>query len=204
MRSPRGRRKLRPIACAEPLLKFAEMLIIKEEIKDVLKKLEPRKLGCGTPDCCGTAGETHEVMGMRTSRQAHHSHAMPPHWNVATPRRSKNQRIWMTWRKRNRWRSTPKGRTASSRTRGNRCGRAPASSSRTPKPAMQVVLGIDLENDYGRRLRSAALKGANFRAPRAAAIAATQWKARTKCTLVQGRNRLEDDLDGARRLARCP
>ena len=47
---PESKRKLRPIACAAPLLKFAETLVIEEEIKDVLKKLEPRQLGCGTPD----------------------------------------------------------------------------------------------------------------------------------------------------------
>ena len=47
---PEKRRQLRPTACAEPLLKFAGTLIIKEEIKDILKKLEPRQLGCGTPD----------------------------------------------------------------------------------------------------------------------------------------------------------
>ena len=44
------RRKLQPTACAEPLLKFAETLVIEEEIKDVLKKLKPRQSGCGTPD----------------------------------------------------------------------------------------------------------------------------------------------------------
>ena len=42
--------RLRPIACAEPLLKFPETLIIEEEIRDILKKLEPRQLGCGSPD----------------------------------------------------------------------------------------------------------------------------------------------------------
>ena len=32
---PESGRKLRPIACEEPLLKFAETLVIEEEIKDV-------------------------------------------------------------------------------------------------------------------------------------------------------------------------
>ena len=47
---PEKRRKLWPIACAEPLLKFAETLIIEKEIKEVLKKLQVRQLECGTLD----------------------------------------------------------------------------------------------------------------------------------------------------------
>ena len=43
--------------------------------------------------------------------------------------------------------------------------------------AIQGILGIDLENAYGRMYRSQALKGARHRAPRTAAMAATQWSA---------------------------
>ena len=53
-----------------------------------------------------------------------------------------------------------------------------------PKPAIQGILGIDLENDCGRMLRSAALMGVKVRAPRTAAVAATQRRAganRTWC-----------------------
>ena len=41
---------MQPIACAEPVLRFGETLVIEDKIKDVLKKLEQRQLGCGTPD----------------------------------------------------------------------------------------------------------------------------------------------------------
>ena len=44
------RRKLRPIACVELLLTFSETMITEEEMKDIMKKLGPRQLGCGTPD----------------------------------------------------------------------------------------------------------------------------------------------------------
>ena len=49
---PKRRRKLRPIACSEPLLQFAKTLVLSSRRRetDVLKKLEPRQLGCGTPD----------------------------------------------------------------------------------------------------------------------------------------------------------
>ena len=44
------RRKLRPIALEEALVKFAESVAIDAAITDVLKKLEPMQLGAGTPD----------------------------------------------------------------------------------------------------------------------------------------------------------
>ena len=40
--------------------------------------------------------------------------------------------------------------------------------------AIHGILGIDLENAYGRMFRSRALKGTRHRAPRTAAMAATQ------------------------------
>ena len=46
------RRKLRPIAGPECLLKFIESVIIDEARPALLPTLEPFQLGCGTPDGC--------------------------------------------------------------------------------------------------------------------------------------------------------
>ena len=43
--------------------------------------------------------------------------------------------------------------------------------------AIDGILGIDLENAYGRMFRSVALEGAKHSAPRTAATAATRWRA---------------------------
>ena len=43
-------RKLRPIACAEALLKLVEGASIDECMPGLLNTLEPHQLGCGTPD----------------------------------------------------------------------------------------------------------------------------------------------------------
>ncbi len=45
-----SRRKLRPIACAEALVKLVEGIEITIQIKQVLGSLEPHQVGCGTPD----------------------------------------------------------------------------------------------------------------------------------------------------------
>jgi hypothetical protein len=43
-------RKLRPIACAECLMKLVESIEIEAQISDILTKFEPAQVGCGTPD----------------------------------------------------------------------------------------------------------------------------------------------------------
>ncbi len=43
-------RKLRPIACAEVLIKFVETLFSDEQSADMLQAFEPHQVGCGTPD----------------------------------------------------------------------------------------------------------------------------------------------------------
>jgi hypothetical protein len=43
-------RNLRPIACAECLMKLVESIEIEAQISDILTKLEPAQVGCGTPD----------------------------------------------------------------------------------------------------------------------------------------------------------
>ncbi|CAK0795081.1 unnamed protein product [Prorocentrum cordatum] len=45
-----AQRKLRPIACAEVLMKLVEGACIDEESASMLAALEPRQLGCGAPD----------------------------------------------------------------------------------------------------------------------------------------------------------
>ena len=44
------RRKIRPIALTETLLKMAETCAIEEAIGDAVKRMEPEQFGCGTPD----------------------------------------------------------------------------------------------------------------------------------------------------------
>ena len=44
--------KLRPIACPECLLKFAETTIILDQRQYLLDRLQPLQLGVGTPDAC--------------------------------------------------------------------------------------------------------------------------------------------------------
>ena len=62
-KEPETRRKLRPIACAEPLLKFAETLVIEEEIKDILKKARAETAGVRHSGCSAIAGAAHEDVG---------------------------------------------------------------------------------------------------------------------------------------------
>ena len=47
---PSGKKKIRPIALAECLLKFAETCIIDECRDDVQRRFIPHQLGCGVPD----------------------------------------------------------------------------------------------------------------------------------------------------------
>ena len=173
---PESRRKLRPIACAEPLLKFAETLVNEEETKDVLKKLEPRQLGCGTPDAApllvrlmrswaeDTQTSTLQSRNATTSSERHHT---PQEQETADMDDVEEAQLIDVDIEEN-GKQQDRGEGVRPRTR---------QAELDPKPAIQGILGIDLENAHGRMLRSAALKGAKFRAPRTDAMAATQWRA---------------------------
>ena len=143
------RRKLQRIACAEPLLKFDETLVIEEEIKDVLKKLEPRRLRCGKPDAA-------PLLVRLVSSWAEDIQAELAGVEALEPMEVEIE--------------VEDGKLQDRRP----CTRQ---AELSPKPATQGTLGIDLENAYGRMFRSAALKSAKYRAPRTATMAATQRRA---------------------------
>ena len=46
----RTTRKLRTLAMAEALTKYAESVIIQQDYSKVVRALQPKQLGCGTPD----------------------------------------------------------------------------------------------------------------------------------------------------------
>ena len=62
---PETRRKLRPIACAEPRLKIAETLVIEEEIKDILQEARAETAGVRHSRCSPIACAAHEDVGRR-------------------------------------------------------------------------------------------------------------------------------------------
>ena len=111
-------RKLRPIACAESLVKLVETLAIDDVAQQMLEQFEPEQLGVGTPD-----GAPLIITLVRS-------------WAEALQRAEGTEE----------------------------------------QADEESLLGIDLENAYGRALRSACLEGCRTRLPRIAALAASQWR----------------------------
>ena len=159
------RRKLWPIACAERLLKFAETLVIEEEIKDVLKKLESRQLGCGTPDAA--------PLLVRLMR----SWAEDIHTSTLQSRNATSSERHHTPQEQETADMDDVEEAQAMQDREEEVQRRTRQAELDPKPAIQGILCIDLETADGRMLRSAALKGPKFRAPRTAAMAATLRRA---------------------------
>ena len=168
---PESKRKLRPIACAEPLLTLAETLVFEEEIKDVLKKLEPRQLGCGTPDAAPLLVRLSWAEDNQTITLQSRNATSPARCN--TPQEQETA-VLADVEEAEPMEVDSEVEDGKLQDEGEQMRPSTRQPELDPMPTIQGILGTDLENAYGRMLRSAALKGAKCRAPRTAAMAATQ------------------------------
>ena len=121
-----ARRKLRPIACSEALLKLAETLVIDANESQLRAAMRPHQLGCGVPD---------RAVLLVTATRA--------------------------------WASEVQRKTMAEIDH-------PAEDD--TKALEQSVMGIDMENAYGRVFRSSCIEATLELAPGLAALTGSQWQ----------------------------
>ena len=121
-----ARRKLRPIACSEALMKLAETIVIDANESQLRTAMRPHQLGCGVPD-----GAVLLVTATRA-------------WASEVQRRAKAEIDH------------------------------PAEDGM--KALEQSVMGIDMENAYGRVLRSSCIEATLELVLGLAALTASQWQ----------------------------
>ena len=122
-------RKVRPIACAEVLLKYGETVDTEEALDRMLASMEPSQLGCGTADGAPIlasmvrAWATDMVKGASTASQQHQLGSAATHGDLSAPT-------------------------------GMQVGPTPSTPQREG-----AIVSMDLSNACGRAYRSVCLKG---------------------------------------------
>ena len=138
-RTPPGepaRRKLRPIACSEALMKLAETIVIDANESQLRTAMRPHQLGCGVPD-----GAVLIVSATRA-------------WASEMQRKAKAEIDHPT--------------------------------EDGTRALEQSVMGIDMENAYGRVLRSSCIFATLELAPGLAALTGSQWQRPVQAWLKVG------------------